>query len=780
MTPIRILVVEDEGIVATDIQRQLERLGYAVCGVASSGEEAVDIATAAQPNLVVMDIHLAGAMDGIAAATLLRQRYDIPSVFLTAYATDDVVERAKDAAPLGYLIKPFDEHSLRTTIEIALHKHQLNSRLRQSEARYRAVIQSAHDAVITADHHGAIVGWSPAAAQIFGYSEAEVLGQPIGLLMPPPFRALHGPALASADDRESTFSRVREVDAVRRDGSTFPAELTLARWATDEGHFVTAFLRDVTLRKQSEATLRLQAAALNAAANAIVITDRDGTIEWVNPAFTQATGYPAAEAIGKNPRDLVKSGVHPAALYEEMWHTLTAGRVWVGELTNRRKDGSLYVEEQTITPVPDADGHLTHFIGVKRDLTEQKRLQEQFLQAQKMEVVGRLAGGIAHDFNNLLTVINGRTDLALELLAPNDTIREEFEEIREAGERAARLTKQLLAFSRKHVVQPMPLNVSAAVSGAAQMLRRLIGEDINLSINAPGGPAIDNVIADRGQFEQILLNLAVNARDAMPTGGQLTIDVANVDLDSAFAIAHPGVSAGPHVRLSVTDSGCGMPPDVLSRIFEPFFTTKGHGAGTGLGLATFHSIVTQHHGAVTVESTPGQGTAFHVVLPRVELPAVNKRGHDQPLRGTETILVAEDERSLRELTVKMLRSVGYTAIPAENGPIALAAARSSDAHIDVLLTDVVMPGMSGPELAAALESTHPHVRVLFMSGYTDDTLSLKPSETNRFLPKPFTLSDLTRAIRKLLAGAAEAAGTRRTLTRRAWRAYAGSVHSDDG
>ena len=753
MTSTRILIVEDEGIVASDIERQLIRLGYEAAGIASTGEEAIALAERTRPQLVLMDIHLAGAMDGIDAATTIRTRFSIPSVFLTAYATDDVVERAKRAEPLGYLIKPFDQHSLRTTVEIALHKDQLDFRLHQSEARYRAVIQSANDAIVTSDSAGMIVGWSPAATRLFGYTESEITGQPVARLMDDSTAAQHDrsigrlPVVSQGND----FSRVRELEARRKDGAAFPAEVSLATWMTTEGQFVTAFIRDISERKRAEATQRLQSAALNAAANAIIITNSDGVIEWANPAFITTTGYTLEESIGHNPRELVKSGIHDAEFYREMWRVLVAGEVWVGELTNRRKDGSLCVEEQTITPLKQANGQITHYIGVKRDLTDQKRMQEQFLQAQKMEVVGRLAGGIAHDFNNLLTVINGRSDLALGDLPADDPLRPELLEIREAGERAARLTKQLLTFSRKQVGRPVVLNLSTQVAASGQILRRLIGEDIKFVIHGPQPPGLDNVLADRSQIEQVLLNLAVNARDAMPKGGTLTVDVRNVELDETEAATHAGLKAGPHVLLSMADTGTGMSADVRSHLFEPFFTTKGHNKGTGLGLATVHGIVAEHHGAISVSSEAGHGATFTVLLPRVAGTAAPLVDASEAVPGTESILIAEDERALRNLTVRMLKASGYSVVTADSGLQALGEIDRPGAHFDLLLTDVIMPGMSGPDLAAEILATNSDIRVLFMSGYTDEkVLSGAAEDAGYFIPKPYTAAELTRAIRRVL------------------------------
>ena len=754
MTRTGILIVEDEGIVARDIEQQLLGLGYQPVAIAMTGEEAVALAESLRPQLVLMDIHLAGAMDGVEAATAIRKRFSIPSVFLTAYATDEVVERAKTAEPLGYIIKPFDEHGLRTTVEIALHKDQVDRQLRNSENRYRAVVRSAHDAVVTTDSWGTIVGWSPSAATIFGYAEEEVLGQPLTILIPARYRERHlaGMQRMSSD---SPVMAIRQLEGLRKNGTELPLELSLAKWEGPEGWFVTGFIRDITEKKQADSSLRLQSAALNAAANAIVITDRDGTIEWANPAFTALTGYTLAEAVGKNPRELVKSGVHPPEFYEQIWQTLTAGAVWDGELTNRRKDGTLYVEEQTITPVRDSGGAITHYVGVKRDLTEQKRLREQLTQAQKMEVVGRLAGGIAHDFNNLLTVINGTADLALMDLPEGHPLREEFEHIQEAGNRAAQLTRQLLAFSRKQVLSPVALNLSTHVTNTARLLQRMIGEDITLVIDA--GPELETVLADPGQIEQVILNLAVNARDAMPGGGSLTITTGNVMLDAAFVAAHPDATAGAHVVTTVTDTGTGMTPEVVARIFEPFFTTKGPGKGTGLGLATVYGIVEQSHGCVVVSSTPGKGSTFEVYLPVAAAGSTATAAEPTPVpaRGTETILLAEDEDALRALATRMLRTSGYQVIATRSGEEALERLKNHDGPLALLFTDVVMTGMNGVQLAREAQAARPGLRVLFSSGYSDAHLSKEVANDARyFIAKPYTVMALAKKVREVLDGAA--------------------------
>jgi len=505
-------------------------------------------------------------------------------------------------------------------------------------------------------------------------------------------------------------------------------------------------------RKQAEVALRLQSAALNAASNAIIITDRQGTIEWINPAFTALTGYSAEEAIGKNSWELVKSGVHDQVFFEELWDTIRDGNVWHGEITNRRRDGSLYIEEQSITPVKDARGETAHFIEITRDLTEEKRLESQFLQSQKMESVGRLAAGIAHDFNNLLNVINGTAVLASEGLKEGDSLQADLEEIRRAGERAASLTRQLLAFSRQQIMEPDVFDLNTLVADLGGMLRRVIGEDIEFVVVPAGAPC--SVRADPGQIEQVVMNLVVNARDAMPTHGTLTIETQAIDLDEAHNASHPSVKPGSYARLMVSDSGVGMDEATRMRIFEPFFTTKEPGKGTGLGLSTVYGIVQQSGGSIGVNSELGRGTTFEIYLPRVEEVAHTERPARTltPVSGTETILVVEDYLALGQFAKRILQSAGYTVLVASNGDEALLLLERHEGPVHLLLTDVVLPGMGGPELVARIADVRPQMKVIYASGHTDDALLRHgvAADATHFLVKPYTSEVLTRAVRAVL------------------------------
>jgi PAS domain S-box-containing protein len=511
-------------------------------------------------------------------------------------------------------------------------------------------------------------------------------------------------------------------------------------------------IQDITERKSADESRQVQSAALNAAANAIVITDRAGTIEWVNHAFTKLTGYSAAEALGKNSR-LLKSGKHDTAFYQSLWDSVLAGQTWRAETTNRRKDDSLYTEYQSITPVLDESGAISHFVAIKEDITERLRLQAQYLQAQKMELVGQLAGGVAHDFNNLLCVILGWTGMVLDDLPPDDATREPLNEIRTAGEAAMSLTRQLLAFSRQQLVEPAFLSVNTLVADMDKMLRRLIGEHIRFSVRAEAD--IGTVKMDRGQLEQVLMNLVVNARDAMPAGGTLTIETANVVLDDEYPRKATDVTPGEYVMLAVSDTGTGMSEAVQARIFEPFFTTKGRDKGTGLGLATCYGIAKQAGGHIAVYSEEGIGTTMKVFLARRSEAAepTPRRRSATPTHGVETILLVEDEPAVRRVAARMLEAQGYKVVSTSSGEEALRIVQDARQRVDLLLTDVVLAGgMHGGALAERVRALRPTLKVLFASGYTSDLTILHGllERDVALMQKPFTAESLAKKVREVL------------------------------
>jgi len=556
-----------------------------------------------------------------------------------------------------------------------------------------------------------------------------------------------------------------EQRLVRKDGVAVWVDLKAVRApmpAGDEDHIVIV-VEEVGERRGMLEALRtaqqLQEALLCNIPDAAWLKTVDGRYLAVNYAFARACGWTRREITGRTDRDLWPEE-QAARYHEEDARVLESGQPLVTEESFDAGDGTVRWFETVKAPVRDAAGNWIGTVGVRRDITERKQAEEalrrsedQLRQVLKLEAVGRLAGGIAHDFNNILTAVGGHATLLLDEVRPGDPLRAGIEEIKRGVDRAASLTRQLLAFSRKQVLKPRVLDLTSVVAETERMLRRLIGEDIELHTCAELG--LGRVQADPGQIQQVILNLAVNARDAMPDGGRLSIELANVDIDEGQAHRHgPVQPPGRYVRLTVTDTGTGIPRAIQPHIFEPFFTTKEKGKGTGLGLSTVYGIIKQSGGFIWVYSEPGQGTAFKVYLPRVEAPVERAPAPRDVAAsaGNETILLVEDEPAVRDLAQRILVRKGYRVIAAQNGSEALALAARQAGALDLLVTDLVMPQMDGRELAQQLAALRPGLRVLFMSGYTGDTIAqrgvLDPDVA--FIEKPFSPEGLARKVREML------------------------------
>jgi PAS domain S-box-containing protein len=532
----------------------------------------------------------------------------------------------------------------------------------------------------------------------------------------------------------------------------------------DGARFLTGVIRDISEGKQAEESLRASEESyrrlFDASPDGIVLIGTDGRIASANNTQARMYGHDSpAQLIGTHATQCVAPPSRDYAA-QIMRRRLSGEQVPPVEYELVRRDGTTFFGETSARTLHDAGGAVAGYVCVTRDITDRKRaeadhekLSEQLRMSQKMEAIGSLAGGIAHDFNNLLSVILSYTGFAISNLHGVDPLRDDLVEVQHAGERAAALTRQLLAFSRRQILQPVTLSLNQIATGIEKMLRRILGEDIDLvQVLAPDLAVIR---ADEGQMEQVLMNLVVNARDAMPQGGKLTIETSNVDIDEEYATGHAAVKPGPYIQLSVTDTGCGMDAATRARIFEPFFTTKEPGKGTGLGLSTVYGIVTQCGGHVWVYSEPGKGTSFKVYLPRATdamAAATTRRRIPRLARGTETILVVEDEDAVRKVAVRTLGAAGYTVLSAANGAEALLTHAQHVGDIQLLLTDVVMPRMSGRELAQELCGLRPTLKVLYMSGYTDDAILhhgvLDPG--THFLGKPFSADGLTGKVREVL------------------------------
>jgi two-component system, cell cycle sensor histidine kinase and response regulator CckA len=633
--------------------------------------------------------------------------------------------------------------------------------LQEAEGRYRTLLEQMPAVVYVSDHERVdrLIYISPQIEGILGFSVAEWMAD-ADLLA----RQLH------PGDRERFLAELRRLRATSEPVST--EFRMLARdgrvvWFSDQirvvggedgSRRVQGFLLDITERKRAEAELRRQREFLRQVVDTspsfIFAKDRQGRFTLVNAAVAEAYGTTVESLLGKTDADFNPRTEEVEAFRRDDLEVMDSGRERVipeeviTDASGKRR-WLLTVKRPLLGP----DGRSDQILGVSTDITERRLTEDQLRQSQKIEAVGHLAGGVAHDFNNLLGVITGYADLLLkDIGAPHPGARR-VHEIRKAADRATALTRQLLAFSRKQVLQPRVLDLNAAVGDMEKMLGRLIGEDIQ--IIAKFGTELGRVKADPGQIEQVIMNLAVNARDAMPHGGKLILETTNVELDENYLPTHPGAKPGPHVLLAVSDTGHGIDAETLPRIFEPFFTTKEQGKGTGLGLSTVYGIVKQSGGYIMVYSEPGHGTTFKVYLPRVDEEAAAAAGEvpAEPLaRASETILLVEDEKPLREMIHEILEEGGYTVLEGGSPEEALAAARSHPGPIHLMLTDVVMPRMGGRDLAAEMAAVRPDLRVLYMSGYTDNAIvhhGVLDAGTH-FLQKPFTADALLRKARAVL------------------------------
>ncbi len=632
-----------------------------------------------------------------------------------------------------------------------------------------AVVESARDAIISVGSDGRVTSWNPAADRMFGYSAVDILGRPLATLIPERFRVAHRAGFQRffAAGHGRIIDEVSKIRGMRRDGNEFPAELSLAAWRRGETLFCTAIVREATVepvaadeRASMEDAIRVSEARYRVLFDGsplpiVVFDPATLAIMAVNDAVVRLYGYSLDELMQMKVSDLNVPEVAAAPTHEigESRQSNPSGSAWRGTRKHRTKNGRL-LDVEIAAHVVVLDGR-SAVLTIERDITERRAMEEQLRHAQKMEAVGRLAGGIAHDFNNILAVIASYAGLLEVDLGADHSSSADVREIRSAAQRAAQLTQHLLSFSRRQPAHPRLLKLNATIAAMRNMLARVSGEDVRLSISLD--PNLASIEADPAHIEQVLLNLVVNARDAMRTGGELTIETRNTTADETHS-PELGVPRGEYVLLSVHDTGLGMDEATRARVFEPFFTTKPVGKGTGLGLATVFGIVQQAGGAVSFDSEVGRGTTFRILLP----VAVEPTQRSQPPapyhgeRGSELIMIVDDDEKVRAVAGRVLTAKGYRVIAAEDPADALRLLADGGAKVQLLLTDLIMPSMSGSELAERARSNRPSLRVLFMSGYrghpSGAVVALGPAE--HFIRKPFDMVTLAAAVREAIDGVA--------------------------
>ena len=630
----RLLIVEDERIIAEDIKRTLLQFDYNVIEIISYGEIVLERYNELNPDLILMDIMLAGEINGIETAGRIKEKHNVPIIYLTAYANEPILESAKITEPFGYLIKPFEEHELHATIEMAFYRYKIENNLRQSEKKYRLLFNSIADPVFIITEDGEkFFDCNDVVLNKYGYTKEELISLPASKLY---IKEEHEQLAHYLKEKNTGDSPI--FTHISKSGEKIIVELHKSKIIFKNEQVLLIIARDITKRKQAE--------------------------------------------------------------------------------------------------------------------DEKRTVQEQLYQSQKMEVVGKLAGGIAHDFNNLLTAINGYSDLALKKMDNGSNAYNDIKVIKDCGERAARLTKQLLGFSRKQIAEKINLNLNLTITELEKMLNRLIGDEISLETNFQSPLCM--IYADKSQIEQVLVNLVVNARDAIEGHGKIIISTTKELLTEEFLKHHDLDTSHEYIMISVVDTGVGMSEKIQEKIFEPFFTTKEVDKGTGLGLSTVFGIVKQNNGIILVESVEGKGSEFKIYLPQIitetiEDKAVKNELQDLPT-GNETILLVDDEDSIRDFLSEILEEQGYIVIKASNGKKGLRKFKEINDKIHLLISDITMPEMSGSELANELRKLQPDIKTLFISGYTDKNIIQEQSSNANvsFLQKPFTYDSIISKVREIL------------------------------
>ncbi len=740
----KILVAEDNRVSRLLLTRTLSDMGFNVVS-AENGQEAWDVLRGENPPPLAILDWMMPLMDGIEVCRKVREMnrlFPTYILLLTARQEKEDIISAFQAGADDYIVKPFDRDELVARVRVG-------QRLVEKQVMLNSLIDSIPGAVFFKDMSGAYLGCNPAFAKIFGKSRSEIIGKRVE---PDSQFFEHCSRLASEvmlTHEPVSFDEDVVLDENERLFNNIIAPIQGPDKSVDG---ILGICHDITDRSRMESEHRRLAKVIDQSTEAVILTDISGNIEYANASFERLTGYDYHDVCGEN-INILKSGKHEDHFYKNLWETILRGETWSGRFINLRKDKTQFESESLIFAVRDRKGEIVNFVGMMRDVTQECMLEEQLRQAQKMNAIGQLAGGVAHDFNNLLMVIrNSAQFIKMDAKEGTDT-ESDAVAIIEAANRAAMLTRQLLAFSRKQVLDTKKLDLNKVVEDLKSMLERLMPENIRIQFAGYNEPCV--IHADVGQLEQVVMNMAINARDAMSDGGVISIeiDTERLTTDLSHSVVDIVKEDGDYAVIKIIDNGSGMSEETISRIFEPFFTTKGVGKGTGLGLSTAYGIIRQHNGNVAVSSVIGEGTTFKIYLPLKE--GVAKSGKEKAAikmsGGAETILVVEDEPGVLKVVQRMLKSLGYIVHTATNGVHALNVLKDLP-KVDLLFSDVMMPEMNGTDLAERVRKDRPEIKILFASGYSEFHIkegSLLDEKSN-LIQKPYELSAVSRKVRDVL------------------------------
>ncbi len=628
----------------------------------------------------------------------------------------------------------------------------------RSEQRYRDLYDNNRDGIVVYDLNGKIVECNPVFLEMSGYTLSEITKLTNKDITPKKWLKTDV-TMVQSQTLKRGYSEIYQKEYIHKTKAIFPVELRTYLMRDDNGkpEGFWAIIRDISDRKKIETEINMLAHTVKSIREAVSVTDLNDNILFVNEAFIKIYGYSEKELIGKNISIIRSPNNDPEIIKKILPHTIAKG--WIGELMNRRKNGEEFPVYLSTSVIRDDKKNPIALVGIASDLTERKIIEAQLRQSQKMDAVGKLAGGIAHDFNNILSIINGYSDLALQEIDNSHKLYKKINQVRKAGEKASNLVKQLLAFSRKQIIETKIVNINKLIYDWNSVFIRLIGEDIETQIDLEKD--IGLIKADPNQLEQVFVNIILNARDAInqrtdiASEKQIKIQTRNVSLNKKFTDKHRGSTTGHYIEISISDTGVGIPNGTKDKIFEPFFSTKEEGKGTGLGLSMVYGIVKQNNGSIYVDSKPDKGTTFRIYWPIVESeisPTDVKRTKEKIIGGNETLLLVEDETDVRDVASETLQSIGYTIYEAANGIEALDCIKNNSSKISLVITDVIMPGMGGKELAENIEKIQPDLKILFTSGYTDQKIvrSGKLNNDINFLHKPYSIHELSKKIRELI------------------------------